>query len=106
MIGSAGSIHMMQILQHNLKVHPKAEGVDASTYVCSQFIAGARDALKTHGFMTVNNSTESGGDFVVSCKGRLFRVHDHFAAIGCGGISRWARWWRSNPMSASSSRSK
>jgi len=93
LIGYTTSFRMGQILQHHLSVRAqKVDESDAEYMVCG-FAEAVRSCLKEHGFAKIENNVETGGQFLVGYKGRLYvvdtdfqvNIHaDNFDAVGCG----------------------
>lgn len=91
-IGYTDSFRMGQLLEFNLTV-PANHQEDDLTYMIRDFIPAVRECLKSNGFTTVNNNTETGGSFLVGYHGKIYSIYNDFqvtrfsegfAAIGCG----------------------
>lgn len=91
-IGYTSSFRMGQILQHHLKLKPQGEESDME-YMVRSFAESMRTALKDYGYMTVKDSSESGGTFLIGYGGQLYEVDadlqvnqyiDGLASVGCG----------------------
>jgi hypothetical protein len=101
-IGFTSSWRMGQLLQYKLDVGPiniwdnkKYNFVqkDVFEYMVTDFVKATRECLKDGGYARIENNEESGGCFLVGCKGRLFQVACDFQvgesllpymAVGCG----------------------
>lgn len=93
LIGCTSSFRMIQILRFAFvppKIHPDT---DIYKYMCTEFIDAMRSAFKKGGFISIKDSVEEGGTFLVGYKNRLFTIHDDFqvgessdwfSAVGCG----------------------
>lgn len=79
LMGFTTSFRMGQILEHRFEP-PTLPSRPAGLfrYMCSDFIDGARKALRDGGFATVENEVETGGSFLVGVLGRLFSVGPDF----------------------------
>jgi ATP-dependent protease HslVU (ClpYQ) peptidase subunit len=92
-IGCTTSFRMTQLIRFSFAPPEVPEGEDVFKYMCTAFVDALRTCFKNGGFMTVSNSVESGGAFLVGYKNRLFSVEsdfqvtesfDGFEAVGCG----------------------
>jgi len=92
LIGYTTSFRMGQALQYGL-LPEHNEGKTVTDFILTDFIDAVRECLKKKGFARVNNNEESGGEFLVGYKGRLFHIGDGFGitepadrldACGCG----------------------
>ena len=90
-MGFTDSFRMGQLLRYSLTL-PEPEG-DLSRFMVTTFIDAVRECLKSGGYASKNNETESGGTFLVGIRGRLFEIcsdyqvgepADGVAAVGCG----------------------
>ena len=95
LIGYTASFRMGQLLQYRLAdcLPEYDEESDVMTYMIKSFVPSVRVLLKEHGFASIDNNTEVGGDFIVGFKSRIFGVYsdysiqeyaDDFHAVGCG----------------------
>ena len=93
LIGFTSSYRMGQLLRFSLKPPKLAVGGDVERYMNTDFIDAVRDCFRDGGYLTVEDSQESGGIFLAGFRGRLFRVGSDFqvgeswsglAAIGSG----------------------
>lgn len=92
-IGGTTSFRMLQILRYHLHLPPHPEGMDTHEYMVRYFVEECRRLFKEHGYSTVNNNTESAGEFLVGYQARIFHIESDFqvaeeaqcyAACGCG----------------------
>lgn len=92
-IGFTSSFRMGQLLRFSFvpPVHP--EDVDVEQFMCTSFVNAVRDCLKTGGYAWKTSDEESGGEFLVGYRGRLFKICsdyqvgeslDGYDACGCG----------------------
>lgn len=95
LVGYVGSFRMGQVLEHHLKVPPQQEGEDDMAYMVTRFVESARTALKEKGVLSVDHARESGGQYLVGYRGRLYSINadfhvgdmaDGFDAIGSGAV--------------------
>ena len=77
LIGYTTSFRMGQILQHHLSVAPQEDESDMR-YMVVTFAEAVRGCLKEHGFAIVNDNKESGGQFLVGYKGRLYCIESDY----------------------------
>lgn len=93
LIGYTSSFRMGQILEHHVSSPRHYADVDVHTYLVREWIPAARRALKDQGFTEIDNNRESGGQFLIGYRRRLFAVYDDFQvaepqepfwAVGCG----------------------
>ena len=91
-IGYTSSFRMGDLLQYRFVPPPLSEG-SLSEYMRTTFMDAVRTCFKDGGFAQKNNEKESGGDFIVGVRGRLFIVEDDYqvsepldgwAAVGSG----------------------
>jgi len=92
-MGFTSSFRMGQLLQYALIAPQHPDGLDPFAYMCTLFIDAVRACLKAGGFAKAENNVESGGNFLVGYRGRLFDVDsdfhvgetvDGYAAVGSG----------------------
>ena len=92
LLGYCGSYRAGQILKYSLKLPPHPTGADAHKYLCTTFINSVRTAFKKGGILEVENQTETGHDFIIGYKKRLFGIYSDnqvweskmFLSMGCG----------------------
>ena len=101
LIGYTSSFRMGQLLQYKLKLTEQC-GLDDLEYMVTVFADAVRHCLKEGGFAKVENSQETGGDFLVGYRGHLYIVnsdfqvnmsHDGYFAIGCGAHYAMGSMW-------------
>lgn len=94
-MGFTSSFRMGQLLAFNLSLPKPREGDDLLGFMVRDFVAAVRQVLKDGGFAKNNSGAESGGEFLVGFRGRLFTIFDDFqvaesvrpyAACGCGDL--------------------
>jgi ATP-dependent protease HslVU (ClpYQ) peptidase subunit len=95
LIGYVGSFRMGQVLEHYLDVPAQAPDEGEMTYMVTRFIDAVRDLLRAKGVMSIDHHKETGGQFLVGYRGRLYSVNsdfhvgdmaDGFDAIGSGAV--------------------
>lgn len=93
LIGFTTSFRFGQILQYEFSPPKHHADVSIERYMVSCAIPEMRKALKTHGYTTVTNNEEIGGQCLIGYRGRLFMIDsdfqvaendDGFDAVGCG----------------------
>lgn len=93
LIGGTSSFRMLQLLKYKLKPSKHPKDMDPYDYMVTYFVEDVRKLFKDHGYSSVNNNTEKGGEFIVGYKGRIFVIQsdfqvaepqDNFAAVGAG----------------------
>lgn len=94
-MGFTSSFRMGQLLAFSLSLPKPREGDDLLAFMVRDFISATRQTLKDGGFAKNSSGTESGGEFLVGFRGRLFRIFDDFQvaesskgfdACGCGDL--------------------
>lgn len=92
-MGFTTSFRMGQILAYNLTPQQPRDPADLMRYMATDFIDSVRNCLKSGGYTTVSNNVETGGEFLVGYRGRLFHIDSDFQvgeaeclydACGCG----------------------
>ncbi len=92
LIGYTSSFRMGQLLQYQLSVKEQ-DGECDRAYMITVFAEAVREVLKSYGYASIDNNTESGGAFLVGYRGRLYGMGQNFAvleradmfdAVGCG----------------------
>ena len=96
LIGFTSSFRMGQLLHHAF-VPPEFPTWDEKNtvekYMSTTFVDAIRQCLKDGGFAQKTSEQESGGNFLIGFKGRLFEIAsdyqvgeplDGYAAVGCG----------------------
>lgn len=91
-IGCTSSFRMIQLLRFKFKP-PYINDKEIYEYMCTDFVDGVRQCFKDGGFIKKQCDVESGGQFLIAYKDRLFAIHDDFQvaeninsidAVGCG----------------------
>ena len=77
-MGFTSSFRMGQLLQYALTAPQHPDDLDTFAYLCTLFIDAVRACLKTGGYAKTDNAVESGGNFLVGYRGRLFEVDSDF----------------------------
>jgi len=94
LIGYTTSFRMGQLLEHHLDVPKQQPKQTDMHYLVTQLIEQARTLLKEKGFAKIEANNESGGQFLLGYRGRLYSVDSDFQvgemtegfdAIGSGG---------------------
>lgn len=94
LMGYTTSFRMGQLLEHQLDVPKQGEDEADMTYMVTKFIENARSLLKDKGFSKIESNAETGGQFLVGYRGRLYSIQNDFQvgemsegldAIGSGG---------------------
>lgn len=92
-MGFTTSFRMGQLLRYNLQVGPPAVGCEDERFMATTFIDAVRATLKSGGYSGMHDGQESGGEFLVGYKGRLYHVCSDYqvgrsatgyAAVGSG----------------------
>lgn len=81
LIGCAGSIRMLQLLQYTLEVRPQHETEDDMRYIVTGLADASRKLFKDHGWSNIENNKESGANFLVGYRGRLYAIEDEFNVV-------------------------
>jgi ATP-dependent protease HslVU (ClpYQ) peptidase subunit len=93
LIGGTTSFRMLQLLHHAFVPPVYDPAVDIEKFMTTTFIDAIRECFKAGGYATKNSEQESGGQFLVGFRGRLFNIQndyqvqealDGYDAIGCG----------------------
>lgn len=107
LIGFTTSYRMGQLLGYSLELPPHPKSLSVEKYMARDFINAVRLTLKEGGFTKVEDGVESGGDFLVAYRGRLFEIESDFqvaelsepyAAIGCGANAALGAMYASRGM--------
>jgi ATP-dependent protease HslVU (ClpYQ) peptidase subunit len=92
-IGYTSSFRMGQLLRYSLNVPDLQYNEDVFKYMATKFVNETRNCFKEGGYSVISNNEESGGEFLVGFKGRLFciysdfqveELHNEYNAVGCG----------------------
>lgn len=111
LMGFTSSFRMGQILAFNFVPPTPRQNIDPFVYMATEFVDGARQAMKVGGFARLKENADQGGDFLVGFAGRLFHIAEDFQvgealsgfdACGCGqdvalGSLYSTREWREPP---------
>jgi hypothetical protein len=90
--GFTSSFRMGQLLQYTLNI-PVMATSDLHEFMATAFATAVRQCFKDGGFTHIENSSETGGTFLVGTQGRLFYIDEDFqigenipnySACGCG----------------------
>lgn len=94
-IGYTDSFRMGQLLRYRLEIPPHhPPDKDDFEYLATDFIDAVRAVFTDHGFLHKEHEEESGGEFLVAYRGRLYfvcgdfqvgRAAEPYIAIGSGG---------------------
>ncbi len=93
LIGYTTSFRMGQLLEHSLEVPPQGNERDDMRFMVTVFVEHVRALLKERGVSKVEQNAESGGQFLVGYRARLYSVQtdyqvnemsDGFDAVGSG----------------------
>jgi ATP-dependent protease HslVU (ClpYQ) peptidase subunit len=93
LIGYTTSFRMGQLLEHQLDVPPQTEDQSEMAFMVGVFVESTRRLLKERGFAKIEANSESGGQFLVGYRGKLYSIEsdfqvgemsDGFDAIGSG----------------------
>jgi hypothetical protein len=93
LFGFTTSFRMGQLLGHSFTMPKHDSDQTIETFMATTFINALRVCLKDGGFAKKINETESGGNFLVGYRGRIFNVWDDYQvgesalpydAVGCG----------------------
>ena len=77
LIGYTTSFRMGQILQYHLSVAPQEDESDMQ-YMVVTFAESVRACLNDHGFATIKDNEERGGQFLVGYKGHLYCIESDY----------------------------
>ncbi len=85
-IGGASSFRMIQLLHHAFTPPVIADDTDLETYMATSFVDAIRECFKSGGYARKDNEQESGGQFLVGVRGRLFCLYSDYqvAEALCG----------------------
>jgi len=81
LIGCAGSIRALQLLRYNLDVRARNDSEDDMEYMVTGVADTARRLFKDSGWSHIENNKESGANFLVGYRGRLYAVEDEFSVV-------------------------
>ena len=77
-IGFTSSFRMGQLLRFDLKVPEHRRNKDVYEYMVTDFMKAVRKCFLDGGFTEKEHNVESGGEFIVGYRGRLFHIMDDF----------------------------
>jgi len=81
-IGFTTSFRMGQLLRYSLDVPaPPTDGAALHRFLCTTFVDALRDCFKAGGWSEKDKEKESGGQFLVGVRGRLFMVDPGYAVL-------------------------
>lgn len=92
-IGFTSSFRMGQLLQYSFKPPKQKTNQNIHQYMVTNFIDELRKVLKDGGYARISDSRESGGEFLVGYRGKLFSIDNDFQvgellekidSVGCG----------------------
>lgn len=78
LIGYTTSFRMGQLLEHHLEVPKQEDDESEMAFMVTKFVERARALLKDKGFSKVESNAETGGQFLVGYRGRLYSVQNDF----------------------------
>lgn len=78
LLGCTTSCRMMQLLHYELQLPAYEEGLEVEEYLVTKFVNAVRTCLKGGGFAQKEDEKESGGNFLIGYRGRLFEVQDDY----------------------------
>ena len=93
LFGFSTSFRMGQLLRYRLILPKLHSDDDLEKFMATDVVDAIRQCLKEYGINKTENGVDSGGDFLIGFRGKLFRVaadyqvgsSTHaFQAIGCG----------------------
>jgi len=77
LFGYTSSFRMGQLIRFSFKP-PKNDCKNDYEYLCTKFVDEIRSVYKNGGYLTVDNSVETGGIFLLGYNGQLYTVEDDF----------------------------
>jgi ATP-dependent protease HslVU (ClpYQ) peptidase subunit len=86
-IGFCGSPRMGQLLHYKLTMTPRPEGISDISYLVGFFAEDVRNCLKMGGLAEIDNNVETGGDFLVGYRGRLYTVGNDYQVLQMGNLN-------------------
>ncbi|MBW2526292.1 MAG: hypothetical protein JRI23_19075 [Deltaproteobacteria bacterium] len=78
LIGYTTSFRMGQLLEHHLEVPKQEDDESDMAHMVTKFVESARLLLKDKGFAKIESNAETGGQFLVGFRGRLYSVQNDF----------------------------
>ena len=83
--GCTSSYRMIQLLMFSLKI-PDIGSKDIFEFMCTDFVNSIRECFKDGGYMRKSTmGDDSGGNFLVGYKNRLFNIGEDFQVAECAG---------------------
>lgn len=91
--GFTSSFRMGQILRFSFSRPSQSREIGDYEYMCTIWIDALRKCLRDKGFSNIKDNVETGGDFLVGYKGKLYGIENDFQvgihslnydACGCG----------------------
>lgn len=84
LIGFTTSFRMGQLLGHSLSLPEHHNDVPVEKYISTTFMNAVRGCLKDGGWAKRENDTESGGNFLIAYRGRIFQAQPDYSVIENG----------------------
>jgi ATP-dependent protease HslVU (ClpYQ) peptidase subunit len=78
LMGYTTSFRMGQLLEHHLEVPKQADDESDMSFMVTKFVECARGLMKDKGFSKIESNAETGGQFLVGYRGRLYSVQNDF----------------------------
>ncbi len=91
--GFTSSFRMGQILEYSFDIPVHDDSLTVDQYLKTKWINSLREALKAGGYSEIQNNQETGGEFLIGYRSRLFTVSSDFHigesassfdSVGCG----------------------
>jgi ATP-dependent protease HslVU (ClpYQ) peptidase subunit len=82
LIGYTTSYRMADLLRYQCEL-PHIHDKELMQYMVEDFVEEIREKFKEHGYSKIEDSQESGGNFLVGIRDRLFIVYDDFQVNEC-----------------------
>lgn len=95
LMGFTSSFRMGQLLRYRFQPPKHEPAMDAHHYMVAEFVGAVRTCLREGGYAKKENEQESGGQFLVGYRGRLFMIDsdyqveealDGYSAVGSGWL--------------------
>lgn len=92
-IGYTTSFRMGQLLQYELQIPERPNGITDEEYIIKHFIKEVRKCMQTGGYATIDNNRESSGEWLLGYRGKLYHIGSDYgvlenmmgySAVGCG----------------------
>lgn len=80
LIGCAGSVRLVQLIQYHLSVRAQEENESDEHYIVVGFVDALRKCLKDYGFATVENGKEefNYSQFILGYRGQLYQIQGEY----------------------------